>query len=168
MATATRGSALLNVIIVLLIVSLLSAGVMLLSGKQLSGARQRETAVGLSSCAQAVRQYIGSQITAKVNATCPSTDWPCGLSFTVPGTQTAITLQGGHNIRFADGGPGWPDPNFKLTAVSPLGGAGSSIENLANAMPLTLGKTLTPTSGSAVCTDASGRTYEVEFSFISG
>jgi hypothetical protein len=59
--------------------------------------------------------------------------------------------------------------SFKLAAPAGFGAVGAtSVENLANALPLALGKTSTPTTGTAVCTDASGRTYEVEFSFISG
>jgi hypothetical protein len=43
---------------------------------------------------------------------------------------------------------------------------GSSVQNIANAMPMVLGSSSTPRVGSAVCTDPDGRTYEVEFSWI--
>jgi hypothetical protein len=149
-----RGSALLTVLIVLLVVTLLSVGSMVMSGKHLSNAKARESSVGLSNCAHSVRQYLGAQITSGVGV--PS------LSFSVPGTTAAIKLEGGHydaiNVN-----------SFKLAAPAGFGAqGGTSVENLANALPLTLGKTATPTTGTAVCTDASGRTYEVEFSFISG
>lgn len=149
-----RGSALLTVLIVLLVVTLLSVGSMVMSGKHLANARARESAVGMSNCAQSVRQYLGAQVAS--GAGVPS------LSFSVAGTNATVKIEGGHydaiNVN-----------SFKLAPPPSFGAkGGTSIENLANALPLTLGTAAVPTTGSAVCTDASGRTYEVEFSFISG
>lgn len=152
MPSRSRGSALLTVLIVLLVITALGAGVIVVTGKFLSGSKARETSVGLSNCAQAVRQYLGSQIVAGVGV--PQ------LSFAVPGTHAAITLSGGHYDAI-------DVTSFKLPAPPAFGAkAGNSIENLANSLPLTLGTTRTPTTGTAVCTDASGRHYEVEFSFL--
>jgi type II secretory pathway pseudopilin PulG len=158
--TPARGTALLTVLIVLVVITALGAGVILLSGKHMAGAAARESAVGLSNCAQAVRQYIGSQVAAGTVATCPSTSWPCSLNFSVPGTNAAISLQGGHydNVTLA----GFTLPSPPAFGVK----TGNSIENLANSLPLTLGTSKSATTGTAVCIDANGRSYEVEFSFL--
>lgn len=165
MRAGERGSALLTVMIVLVVVTLLGAGIIVASGKNFSNAKSREQSVGLSNCAQAVRNYIGSQITSKagfpqatVGGQTVST-----MSFTVPGTPTAITLQGGH----------YDDATsvvaFTLPAAATFGATGgSSIQNLANALPLGVGASATQVRGTARCIDAGGRTYEVEFSYIGG
>jgi hypothetical protein len=41
-------------------------------------------------------------------------------------------------------------------------------QNLANALPMNIGTSTPTTTGVAVCTDSSGRTYEVEFSLVGG
>jgi type II secretory pathway pseudopilin PulG len=152
--TLHRGSALLTVLVVLVALTLMAAALLRVSGRQSSGSRQFETSARLSNCAQAVRSYLGSQVAGGAG-----TD---SLSFTVAGTTAPIKLEGGHYETINVTG-------FKLTPSPPFGVvASASVENLANALPLGVGRTSTPVRGSAVCTDASGRTYEVEFSFVSG
>jgi hypothetical protein len=153
MRTNARGTVLLLVLVVLLALTMLGVLVLNSSGKQLSGARHRENAVGLSSCAQAVRQFIAAQVIAGQALT--------SLSFSVPGTTASISLQGGHYDAIQV-------TAFTLPGGAPFGvQAGPSVENLANALPMGISAAAVTHTGSAVCTDANGRTYEVEFSFVS-
>src|SRR5262249_5843911 len=110
------------------------------------------TSMGLSSCAQAVRQYLAAQQAAGAIGS---------LSFTVPATGTPITLQGGHyeNINIVSFQLPSP-PNGFCARVS------GATQNLANALRLSIGTGGVTTTGTAVCTDANGRTYEVEFSLV--
>lgn len=152
-----RGTALIVVLFVVLAISLLGAAIVVVSGRHLSSARQRETSVGLSSCAMAVRQYLASQVAAGTPLS--------SLDFTIPATGTPITLKGGHydNVNVT---------SFTLSGGPAFGvGGGSSVENLANAMPMALGVSANQRTGTAVCTtyadsNSQPRTYEVEFSFI--
>jgi hypothetical protein len=128
--------------------SLLAAGALVATSKYLSATNAATSSMGLSSCAQAVRQYIAAQSSAGSMNT---------LSFTVPATGNPITLQGGHyeNINTI---------NFQLpSSPSTFGLKPVPTQNLANALPMStsLGTTIT---GTAVCTDSNLRTYEVEFS----
>jgi hypothetical protein len=130
--------------------SLLAAGALVATSKYLSATNQATSSMGLSSCAQAVRQYIAAQSAAGSMAT---------LSLTVPSTGTPVTLQGGHyeNINAI---------NFTLpSSPSSFGTRMTTMttQNLANALPMSIGGGST-TTGTAVCTDSNGRTYEVEFS----
>jgi hypothetical protein len=147
-----RGSVLLTVLIVVLAITVLGMAVVVGSGRHLTSARIRETNEGLVNCAMAVRQYISG-------AVAPGGAGLTGLNFTIPSTGTPITLKGGH-YEAADGG-------FLITTPSTFGvKSASSVQNIANAMPMELGNTATQKTGSAVCTDPDGRTYEVEFSWI--
>jgi hypothetical protein len=146
-----RGSVLFTVLIVVLAITLLGTALMLASGRHLSGARLHETNVGLSNCAMAVRQYIAANVSGGPGLTT--------LNFTVPSTGATILLTGGH-YEAADGG-------FTLAAAPTFGvKSASSVQNIANSMPMTIGTAATQRSGSAVCTDPDGRTYEVEFSWV--
>lgn len=146
-----RGVALLTVLVVLLAVSILGATIVVAAGRHLSVARHAETSVGLSNCAMAVRQYIASQVAAGAFSQ---------LSFTVPGTNASITLQGGHY-------EGIDINNFTLSAGPSFGvTGGSGVQNLANSLPMTVGASSTQRIGTAVCTDANKRVYEVEFSYV--
>jgi type II secretory pathway pseudopilin PulG len=146
-----RGTTLLTVLFVVTAITALGAIAVVGSGRHLANARVREANVGLSSCALAVRQYVAAQVTGAGLTS---------LNFTVPSTGAAIKLQGGHY------------DNVQLTAFTlapgPSFGSGgwASIENIANATPMNLGGGSTQQTGSAVCTDADGRTYEVEFSYL--
>lgn len=151
-ARGPRGSALVTVLFVVVAITLLGAAIVGVSGRHLSGARQRESAVGLSNCAMAIRQYLASQVT--------SGSALASLSFTVPATGTPITLQGGHY-------DGINVTSFTLPSGAPFGVASTSVENIANSMPMTLGTQAVQRTGTAVCTDSNGRNYEVEFSFVS-
>lgn len=147
-----RGTALLTVLLVLLAVSIFGAAVVITSSRNLSQARARETSVGLSNCAMAIRHYISSQVAGGGAL--------ASLNFKVPGTAQAMTLQGGHydNIQIS---------SFTLPADTGFGGvSGSSVQNLANAMPMKMGSSATQVTGTAVCTDSNNRNYEVEFSFL--
>lgn len=157
----TNGSALLVVLMVLVVLGLLGAATLTFSGQGLSLARNRETAVGLSNCAMAVRQYLASNVRA--GATLSS------LDFTIPGSSSPIRIQGGHfdNI---DGG------TFPILPAAPVFGAtigGTSVENIANALPMGIGAGGTIRTGTAVCRmcidnsdNSTCRDYEVEFSFV--
>ena len=144
----------LLVMVMVLAMALLGAGVLVASSKYLSVANASTSSMGLSSCAQAVRQYLAAQQTAG-----PLTS----LSFTVPSTGTAVTLQGGHYENIST-------INFQLP--SPPGSFGArataSTQNLANALPMNIGTSSPTTTGTAVCSDSNGRTYEVEFSLVGG
>jgi type II secretory pathway pseudopilin PulG len=150
-----RGTTLLTVLIVVLAIAVLGGIAVVASGRHLSNARLRETNVGLENCALAVRQYVAAQVTGAGLSTTSN------LTFTVPATGTSIVIKGGHYEN--ELGTNWADsrnaPSF--------GSAGwSSIENIANAMPMNLGSGSTQQAGFAVCTDVDGRKYEVEFSYV--
>jgi hypothetical protein len=84
------------------------------------------------------------------------------LKFTIPNTDGGVTMQGGHYENLPDGGA-----VILAGAPSSFGvKGGSSVQNIANAMPMVLGSGTSQQIGSAVCTDADGRTYEVEFSYV--
>lgn len=151
MTRSRRGSTLLTVLIVVLAITVLGAAMVVTSGRHLASARVRESNVGLASCAMAVRQYVASQVTGAGMPT---------LDFSVPATGTPIKLQGGHyeNIQVSA---------FTLTAPAAFGvKSSSSVQNIANAMPIVLGASSTQQTGSAVCTDQDNHTYEVEFSYV--
>jgi type II secretory pathway pseudopilin PulG len=141
----------LVVMVMVFAMALMGVGVLVSASKYLSSANAATTSVGLSSCAQAVRQYLAAQSAAGSLG---------NLSLTVPSTGTPITLQGGHyenisTLNFAL--PSSPSSfGSRLTATT---------QNLANALPMNIGGGTT-TTGAAVCTDSNGRTYEVEFSLI--
>lgn len=147
----SRGSVLFTVLIVVLAITLLGTALMVGSGRHLAGARLHESNIGLTNCAMAVRQYIAANVTGGVGLST--------LNFTVPSTGATITLKGGH-YETADGG-------YTLAAAPSFGvKSGGSVQNIANSMPMTIGAGATQRTGSAVCTDPDGRTYEVEFSWI--
>ena len=147
----SRGSVLFTVLIVVLAITLLGTALVLGSGRHLSSARLRESEVGLTNCAMAVRQYVAANVTGGAGL--------ATLNFTVPSTGATITLKGGH-FENATG-------SYALAAAPAFGAkAGSSVQNIANAMPMVLGASSTQQTGSAVCTDPDGRTYEVEFSYV--
>jgi Tfp pilus assembly protein PilX len=164
MRQRSRGNVLLVVLICLVAISLLGAGILRLTGFSLSNARHRETSVELSSCAQAVRQYVSSWVKANPTAPFPTDTF----SFTIPGTSANIVMNANHYT---------PDPaNLMKTLTPPVGTAstfgtggsgGTSVENLANAMPMGVGSPPVRHTAVALCTDANGRTYEVEYSFAS-
>jgi hypothetical protein len=108
--------------------------------------------MSLSSCAQAVRQYLAAQQAAGSLGS---------LALTVPSTGTPITLQGGHY-------EGIDTVNFKITTTSPSGFGLKTTQpgsqNLAGALPMGIGGNAITTTGTAVCTDSNGRNIEVEFS----
>ena len=146
-----RGSVLLTVLIVVLAITLLGTALILGSGRHLASARIRESNVGLANCALAVRQYVAANVVGGGGMT--------SLNFTVPATGAAITLTGGHYEN---------TPGVVLLAGGPVfgGKTGTSVQNIANAMPMVLGNASVQSTGTAVCTDADGKTYEVEFSYI--
>jgi hypothetical protein len=153
MQTRHSGSVLFTVLIVVLAITLLGTALIVGSGRHLASARIRESNVGLENCAQAVRQFVAANVVA---GTAMNT-----LSFTVPSTGTAITIMGGH---YADAGPTYA---LALSGGPKFGGTGGSgVQNLANAMPMVLGASSSQQTGSAVCTDPDGKTYEVEFSYV--
>jgi type II secretory pathway pseudopilin PulG len=147
-----RGTTLLTVLIVVLAIAVLGGIAVVASGRHLSNARLRETNVGLENCALAVRQYVAAQVTGAGLT---------NLTFTVPATVTAIVIKGGHYENELG-------TNYLDVRVAPsFGSSGwSSIENIANAMPMNLGSGSTQQTGFAVCTDVDGRKYEVEFSYV--
>lgn len=144
----------LVVMVMVMVMALLGAGLLVASSKYISSANAAKSSMGLSSCAQAVRQYLAAQMAAGSVTS---------LSFTIPSSGTPITLQGGHYENIST-------LNFRLP--SPPSGFGSrvsaSTQNLANALPMNIGTSSPTTTGAAVCTDSNGRTYEVEFSLIGG
>jgi hypothetical protein len=160
-----RGSVLFTVLIVVLAITLLGTAIIVGSGRHLTSARIHETDEGLINCAMSVRQYIAANITGGL-----PDGGPAGLpslNFTVPSTGAAITIKGGH-YENADGG-------YALGAAPSFGAkTGSSVQNIANAMPMILGSNVTQQTGSAVCNfpvdpsdpNSAVRTYEVEFSYV--
>jgi type II secretory pathway pseudopilin PulG len=143
----------LLVMVMVFLLALIGAGVLVAAGKYVSSANAAKTSMGLSSCAQAVRQYLAAQ--AAVGSI-------SNLTLTVPSSGSPITLQGGHyeNINTL---------NFKLPSTSTFGTkVTATTQNLANALPMNVGTSSPTTTGTAVCTDSSGRTYEVEFSLVGG
>jgi type II secretory pathway pseudopilin PulG len=154
-ASRDRGTTLLTVLIVVLAIAVLGGIAVVGSGRYLSNARLRETNVGLENCVQAVRQYVAAQVTG------PGLTASSNLTFTVPATGTSIVIKGGHYED--EKGTNWADTRPASSFGSP---GWSSIENIANAMPMNLGSGSTQQSGFAVCTDTTGRKYEVEFSYV--
>lgn len=150
-----RGSALLTVVALMMVLALAGAALLVVSRQSSAAAKHAETSVGLANCAMAVRQYVASKISGG-----SAMD---SLSFAIPTTKAPITLQGGHydaiNITTFNLPPG---PAFGTSMVS-----STAVENLANALPMNLAVKAQTTSGTAVCTDVNGRTYEVEFSYVS-
>jgi len=142
------------VMVIVFLMALVGAGVLVAAGKYVSSANAAKTSMGLSSCAQAVRQYLAAQAAVGTIT---------NLTLTVPSTGSPITLQGGHyeNINTL---------NFKLPSSPSSFGSRTSVltQNLANALPMNIGTSIPTTTGTAVCTDSSGRTYEVEFSLVGG
>jgi type II secretory pathway pseudopilin PulG len=141
----------LVVMVLVVVMALFAAGLLVSSSKYLSSANAAKTSIGLSSCAQAVRNYLSAQLAAGSISS---------LSFAVPSSGTPISLVGGHYER--------PDAgNYQLTVTSTFGSrVTATTQNLANALPMNVGTSNPTTSGTAVCTDSDGRTYEVEFSFV--
>jgi type II secretory pathway pseudopilin PulG len=142
------------VMVLTAVMAVLGAGLLVSSNKYLANANAAKTSTGLSSCAQAVRQYLAAQAALG----------PIGnLSLTVAADGgTPITLVGGH-YEAADAG------NFRLPSTSTFGvRVTASTQNLTNALPMNVGTGTPTTNGTAVCTDSDGRTYEVEFSLVGG
>jgi hypothetical protein len=142
------------VMVMVFLMALLGAGVLVAAGKYVSSANAAKTSMGLSSCAQAVRQYLAAQAAVGTIT---------NLSLTVPGTGTPITLKGGHYEAI-------DTLNFKIQSSPSTFGSRVTVttQNLANALPMNIGTNTPTTTGVAVCTDSSNRTYEVEFSLVGG
>jgi hypothetical protein len=142
------------VMVMVFLMALLGAGVLVAAGKYVSSANAAKTSMGLSSCAQAVRQYLAAQAAVGTIA---------NLLLTVPSSGTPITLQGGHYEAINT-------INFRLPSSPSTFGSRVTVttQNLANALPMNIGTTIPTTTGVAVCTDSSGRLYEVEFSLVGG
>jgi type II secretory pathway pseudopilin PulG len=142
----------LMAMLLVLAMTLVGAAALIATSKQLSSANAAKTSMSLSSCAQAVRQYLAAQQAAGSTGT---------LALSVPSTGAPITLQGGHyeNIDTV---------NYKITTTAPSGFGlqtqATGSQNLAGALPMGIGGTAVTTTGVAVCTDPNGRTAEVEFS----
>ena len=132
--------------------TLVGAAALIATSKQLSGANAAKTSMSLSSCAQAVRQYLAAQ---------QASGSVGNLALMVPSSGTPITLQGGHY-------EGIDTVNFKITTTSPSGFGLKTTQpgsqNLAGALPMGVAGNAITTTGTAVCTDSNGRTIEVEFS----
>jgi archaellin len=146
-----RGSSMLLAMVLVAAMTLVAAAALIATSKQLSGSNAAKTSMGLSSCAQAVRQYLAAQTSAGAVSS---------LAFSVPSSGVPITLQGGHYETI-------DSVNFRFsTAPSGFGvqtqGGGS--QNLAGALPMGIGGASVTTTGTALCTDSNGRTAEVEFS----
>jgi Tfp pilus assembly protein PilX len=154
LAHRPRGSTLLSVLIVVLAITLLGVAVMLGSSRYLANARNREHNVGLANCAMAVRQYVAGQVTSGTPVTT--------LRFSIPAVDGGMAILAGHYENTPDGG------TVTLAGAPPAFGvkSGASVQNIANAMPMTIGTGTTQQTGSAVCVDPDGRTYEVEFSYV--
>jgi hypothetical protein len=166
MRQRSRGNVLLVVLICLVAMSLLGAGLLRFTGFTLSNARQRETAVALSSCAYAVRQFISSAV--KAGSTMSTKDY----LFSIPGTNGQIQIKANHYDSLAPGGISvtLPDPKSPANPAADWGlaaGAITAVENLANALPMAIGNNAVTHTGVALCTDANSRTYEIEYSYVS-
>jgi hypothetical protein len=152
----SRGSVLFTVLIVVLAITLLGTALIVGSGRHLASARIRESNVGLANCALAVRQLVAANV---VGGTAMTT-----LNFTIPATGGATGLQA---IKIVGGHYGNADGGSVLAGGPSFGQkGGSSVQNIANAMPMVLGSGTTQQTGTAVCTDGDGKTYEVEFSYV--
>jgi hypothetical protein len=149
----SRGNVLLVVLVCLVAISLLGAGILRLTGFTLSNARHRETGVGLSSCAQAVRQFVSASSRA-------GTMTPLTYSFSIPGTNGQIKITPEH-YDLSGGGPNLPTDSF--------GGGGNllGVQDLTNVLPTSLANTGKAYTSGTLCTDANGRVYEIEFGYVS-
>jgi hypothetical protein len=144
----------LVVMVLTAVMALLGAGLLVSSSKYLANANAAKTGVGLSSCAQAVRQFLGSRADAGISAV------SLYLSSVDAGTAKAIALTGGH---YENAG------TWRLPSTSNFGARVTiATDNLTNALPMSIGTSAPTTTGTAVCTDSDGRTYEVEFSLVGG
>lgn|GEM_PF-4506406 len=150
----TRGSAMMMTMVIIVGLLLLSVGALVFASNYNAGAAAMRRRQQLANCALSVRQYVASQLRF------PSSPTLSTLNFTIPGSAGNIVLQGGHYNQ--------PLPSvtqFQITGSS-NGGIASSVEELGNNIRANGGGgNLT---GSATCTDADGKQYEVEFSFAFG
>ena len=157
MRQRSSGNVLLVVLVCLVAISLLGAGILRLTGSTLSNARHRETGVEMSSCVQAVRQFVSAAVKGKSTM---STD---NYVFTIPGTngqQFKLTAQ------HYDSAPSTPT----LSSAGDGFGAGSdanAVENLANVLRTRSFVTGGNRTAVVNCTDPNGRVYEVEYRFVS-
>ena len=146
-----RGSAMMITMVIIVGLLLLSAGALVFASNYNAGAAAMRRRQQLANCALSVRQYVASQLRF------PSSPTLSVLNFTIPGSAGNIVLQGGHYNQ--------PLPSvtqFRITGSS-NGGIASSVEEMGNNIRANGGGgNLT---GSATCTDADGKQYEVEFSF---
>jgi len=149
-----RGSAMMLTMIIIVGLLLLSMGALVFASNYNAGASAMRRRQQLANCALSVRQYVASQLRF------PSSPALQTLNFTIPGSSGNIVLQGGHYNQ--------PLPSvtgFQLTGSS-NGGIATSIEELGNNVRSSSGGG--NMTGSATCTDADGKQYEVEFSFAFG
>jgi hypothetical protein len=152
----SRGNVLLVVLVCLVAISLLGAGILRLTGFTLSNARHRETGVGLSSCAQAVRQFVSASVRAGGSMNTGT------YQFSIPGTngqQIKITPE---HYDTSGGGPTLANDGFGGGAS-----AASGVENIGNVLKTRNFLRKVYHSGGTLCTDANGRVYEVEYSYVS-
>src|SRR5712692_80252 len=119
-AQKTSGSAMVLTMVVLVAMTLLSAGALIFASNFNAGGMAMRRHQQLANCALAVRQYIASQLRF------PSSPTLTNLNFTIPGSAGNIVLQGGHYNQ--------PLPSvtgFQITGSS-NGGIASSVEELGN------------------------------------
>jgi Tfp pilus assembly protein PilX len=154
MQRRSRGNVLLVVLVCLVAISLLGAGILRLTGFTLSNARHRETGVGLSSCAQAIRQFVSASVKSGSTMTTDT------YSFSIPGTNGQIKITPEH-YDTSGGGPTLASDTFGASS------AASGVENIGNVLPTRSFGQQKLHSGGTLCTDANGRVYEVEYSYVS-
>ncbi len=153
-AQKTSGSAMVLTMVVLVAMTLLSAGALIFASNFNAGGMAMRRHQQLANCALAVRQYIASQLRF------PSSPQLTTLNFSIPGPAGNIVLQGGHYNQ--------PLPSISQFSItnSSSGGVATSIEELGSTIRAYPGGT--NLTGSATCTDADNKQYEVEFSFSFG
>ncbi len=150
----TRGSAMMMTMVVIVGLLLLSVGALVFASNYNAGAAAMRRRQQLANCALSVRQYVASQLRF------PSSPTLSTLNFTIPGSAGNIVLQGGHYNQALPS-----VTQFQITGSS-NGGIASSVEELGNNIRANSGGA--NLTGSATCTDADGKQYEVEFSFAFG
>lgn len=153
MKVPSRGSAMLVVMALMVLLALVGASLLIMSMNASTSSKYAQASVGLSNCAMAVRAHLSA------NAKAGGTLGANMLTVTNTTTGQGITISGQHYESFPAGVTLVAPPQFGAVT------GGVSVENLANALPLNMGTSAVVQTGVALCRDQNGREYEVEFSF---
>ncbi len=167
MRTSERGSALLIAVVVVLIVSLFSVGLLRFAFRETSGATALAREQSLVSCAESARQLLVSQFQAL--GLQPTSITPLNLPLDTTGGASRATAVGGH---FDTNGTVGTAPNLTVTQVAYLPdnsfGPTNRVRDLTNVIAVA-GQGGRPLKVVVHCQQAgdgtatSGRQLEIEF-----